>query len=156
YLREDMTTMEIKSLRVIFGKESGKVLKALEAWKSKQEILKTTQCTVAVQKANLSIREGEFLVAMGLSGSGKFTVPRSINRLNTPKNGAVFINGKEVLQTSQKQLLEIRRKKMPMVFQHFGLLPHGTVLGNIHFTNTQISELMEEMEENTNSRMSAE
>ena len=70
---------------------------------------------------------------MGLSGSGKSTLLRCINRLNEPSLGEVFINGKNITTSSDKELLDIRRKEMAMVFQHFGLLPHRTVLSNIAF-----------------------
>src|SRR5690625_1164709 len=128
-----MAKIEIKDLDIIFGKETQRALRELKKGKSKPEILKTTGCTVAVQHANLSIREGEFFVVMGLSGSGKSTLIRAINRLNNPTNGEVFVDGMDVLKASEKELLKIRREKLAMVFQHFGLLPHRTVLSNIGF-----------------------
>lgn len=128
-----MASIEIKNLNIVFGKEKQKALKALKKGKSKKEILKSTGCTVAVQDANLSIHEGEFFVVMGLSGSGKSTLLRSINRLNNPTSGEVYVNDIDVLKAGEKELLEIRRKELAMVFQHFGLLPHRTVIENIAF-----------------------
>ena len=101
--------------------------------KSKQEILKETGCTVAVRNANLEIEEGEMFVIMGLSGSGKSTLLRCINRLNEPTMGDIRVNGIDITRSSDKELLQIRRKELAMVFQHFGLLPHRTVLNNVSF-----------------------
>ena len=128
-----MTKIEIKNLSILFGSEKMRAKRMLVAGKSKQNILKETGCTVAVRNANLKIEEGELFVIMGLSGSGKSTLLRCINRLNEPSLGEVFINGKNITTSSDKELLDIRRKEMAMVFQHFGLLPHRTVLSNIAF-----------------------
>ena len=128
-----MAEIEIKNLDIIFGREKKRALRQLKAGKSKAEILKSTGCTVAVKNANLTIKEGEFFVVMGLSGSGKSTLLRSINRLNNPTNGEVLVNGVDVLKADEEELLDIRRKELAMVFQHFGLLPHRTVLSNIGF-----------------------
>ena len=128
-----MTKIEIKNLSILFGPEKMRAKRMLVAGKSKQDILKETGCTVAVRNANLKIEEGELFVIMGLSGSGKSTLLRCINRLNEPSLGEVFINGKNITTSSDKELLDIRRKEMAMVFQHFGLLPHRTVLSNIAF-----------------------
>lgn len=129
-----MDKIEIKDLDIIFGKETRRALKLLrKEGKSKAEILDKTGCTVAVQDANLNIKEGEMFVVMGLSGSGKSTLLRAINRLNNPTNGEVYVNGTEVLKASEKELIQLRRKAFAMVFQHFGLLPHRTVVENIGF-----------------------
>ena len=128
-----MTKIEIKDLSILFGPEKAKAKKMVKQGKSKQEILKETGCTVAVRNANLQIEEGEMFVIMGLSGSGKSTLVRCINRLNEPTMGEIFLNGKNITRLSDKDLLQIRRKEMAMVFQHFGLLPHRTVLSNIAF-----------------------
>ena len=105
----------------------------LEELRSKNEILKATNCTVAVKNANLTIKEGEFFVIMGLSGSGKSTLLRCINRLIKPTKGQVLINGTDITAASDKELLEMRRREIAMVFQNFGLLPHRSVLSNIAF-----------------------
>ena len=128
-----MSKIEIKSLHLIFGKDKNKALKKLQEGKNKAEILKVTGCTVAVNNANLSIHEGEIFVIMGLSGSGKSTLLRCLNRLIRPTSGEIIINGTDISKVSSKELLEIRRKELSMVFQHFGLLPHRTVLQNIAF-----------------------
>lgn len=105
----------------------------VERKKKKNEILKATNCTVAVKNANLTIKEGEFFVIMGLSGSGKSTLLRCINRLIKPTKGQVLINGTDITAASDKELLEMRRREIAMVFQNFGLLPHRSVLSNIAF-----------------------
>ena len=128
-----MTKIEIKDLSILFGPEKAKAKKMIKQGKSKQEILKETGCTIAVRNANLEIKEGEMFVIMGLSGSGKSTLLRCINRLIRPTSGEVIINGTDIAKVSDKELLQIRRKEMAMVFQHFGLLPHRTVLSNIAF-----------------------
>lgn len=128
-----MTKIEIKNLSILFGPEKGKAKKMIKQGKSKQEILKETGCTVAVRNANLEIKEGEMFVIMGLSGSGKSTLVRCINRLNEPSMGEIWLSGRNITSLSDKELLQIRRKEMAMVFLHFGLLPHRTVLSNIAF-----------------------
>ena len=128
-----MTKIEIKDLSILFGPEKAKAKKMIKQGKSKQEILKETGCTIAVRNANLEIEEGEMFVIMGLSGSGKSTLVRCINRLNEPSMGEIWLSGRNITSLSDKELLQIRRKEMAMVFQHFGLLPHRTVVSNIAF-----------------------
>ena len=128
-----MNKINIKDLYLIFGNEKQKALRLLKEGKSKSEILKAAGCTIAVRDANLSIDEGEIFVIMGLSGSGKSTLWRCINRLIKPTSGEVIINGTDISKVSDKELLQIRRKELAMVFQNFGLLPHRTVLHNIAF-----------------------
>ena len=128
-----MTKIEIKDLSILFGPEKAKAKKMIKQGKSKQEILKETGCTIAVRNSNLEIKEGEMFVIMGLSGSGKSTLVRCINRLNEPSMGEIWLSGRNITSLSDKELLQIRRKEMAMVFQHFGLLPHRTVLSNIAF-----------------------
>lgn len=128
-----MTKIEIKDLSILFGPEKAKAKKMIKQGKCKQEILKETGCTIAVRNANLEIEEGEMFVIMGLSGSGKSTLVRCINRLNEPSMGEIWLSGRNITSLSDKELLQIRRKEMAMVFQHFGLLPHRTVLSNIAF-----------------------
>lgn len=128
-----MSKIEIRDISIIFGNEKTKARKMLDEHKSKQDILKATGCTVAVKNANLSINEGEIFVIIGLSGSGKSTLLRCINRLIKPTSGEVFIDNINIIRIPDKELLGIRRKKMSMVFQHFGLLPHRSVLSNVAF-----------------------
>lgn len=87
----------------------------------------------AVRNANVKIAKGEIFVIMGLSGSGKSTLVRCLSRLIQPTGGQLIFDGEEILGKSDRQLIEIRRKRMGMVFQHFALLPHLTVLQNAAF-----------------------
>jgi len=87
----------------------------------------------AVRGASLSIRQGEIFIIMGLSGSGKSTLLRCLSRLIEPTAGEVLFDGKDFLAATPSELIEIRRHKMGMVFQHFALLPHLTVLQNVGF-----------------------
>ncbi|MCH7794642.1 MAG: betaine/proline/choline family ABC transporter ATP-binding protein [Proteobacteria bacterium] len=87
----------------------------------------------AVRDASLDVYEGEIFVIMGLSGSGKSTLVRCMSRLIEPTAGRVVFEGQDLLAASEKEMIEIRRHRMGMVFQHFALLPHLTVLGNVAF-----------------------
>lgn len=90
----------------------------------------------AVRQANIEVRQGEIFVIMGLSGSGKSTLVRCMSRLIEPTSGALFFDDRDLLKASNKEMIEIRRHKMGMVFQHFALLPHLTVLQNVAFPLT--------------------
>ena len=90
-------------------------------------------CIVGVNNASFEVYEGELLIIMGLSGSGKSTLMRCISRLNEATAGKIYIEGEDILAMNDKQLIELRRNKMGMVFQSFALLPHKTVLENIAF-----------------------
>jgi glycine betaine/proline transport system ATP-binding protein len=87
----------------------------------------------AVRAANVEIRQGEIFVIMGLSGSGKSTLVRCLSRLVEPTAGEIFFEGRNLLEMTEAELIEIRRTKMGMVFQQFALLPHLTVLENTAF-----------------------
>ncbi|HCX98517.1 MAG TPA: ABC transporter ATP-binding protein [Bacteroidales bacterium] len=128
-----MDKIKIENLSLIFGKHKTRAMRLLKEGKSKTEILEETGCSVAVRNANLTIREGEVFVIMGLSGSGKSTLLRCVNRLINPTAGKIFLNNQEITSMTDKELLGIRRTGLAMVFQHFGLLPHRTVLSNVAF-----------------------
>lgn len=125
--------LKVEDLTIIFGKNKEKALELLDKGFSKKEILEKTGCTVGINKASFEIYEGEFFVIMGLSGSGKSTLLRCLNRLNEPTAGKVYINNDNITDKNNKDLLEVRRTEMSMVFQKFGLLPHHTVLSNAAF-----------------------
>ena len=101
--------------------------------RSKAEVERDTGATIGVFDANLDVRRGEIFVIIGLSGSGKSTLLRLINRLIEPTEGQIYVDGDHVSEMPIKQLRELRRRKMGMVFQHFGLLPNRSVLGNAAF-----------------------
>jgi glycine betaine/proline transport system ATP-binding protein len=101
--------------------------------KSKAEVERTTGATIGVYNANHDVKQGEIFVVIGLSGSGKSTLLRLINRLIDPTEGEIYLDGDYISKMSIKQLREIRRRKIGMVFQHFGLLPNRTVVDNVTF-----------------------
>ncbi|MFR4249058.1 MAG: quaternary amine ABC transporter ATP-binding protein [Leuconostoc lactis] len=125
--------VEIKHLTKIFGKRPKAALKMVKQNKSKNEIVEKTGSTVGVYDINMTIEEGEIFVIMGLSGSGKSTLIRLLNRLIEPTDGQLFIDGQEITKFNKNQMLDIRRKKMSMVFQNFGLFPHRTLLENTEY-----------------------
>ena len=97
------------------------------------DMLAEAKLVGAVRNASISVREGEIFVVMGLSGSGKSTLVRCLSRLVEPSWGKIELDGKDLLKATPAELIEIRRHKMGMVFQHFALLPHLTVLENVAF-----------------------
>lgn len=125
--------VEVKNLTKIFGKHVNRAKDLIKQGKTKPEILKETGATVGVDQANFEINDGEIFVIMGLSGSGKSTMVRMINRLIEPTDGSVLIDGENLMKMDKKSLREVRRKKMSMVFQNFGLLPNRTVLENAEY-----------------------
>lgn len=130
-----MTKLRVENLYKIFGSDPKRAIPLLEQGKSKEEILDETGCTIAINDASFSVERGETFVVMGLSGSGKSTVLRCLNRLIEPTEGKVYLDDDsfDVMTASDEELRETRRMKMSMVFQHFGLLPHRTVSDNVSF-----------------------
>jgi len=120
------------SVYKIFGDNAGKML-ADSNGKVNAKIFQDAGCIVGVNNASFEVAKGEMLVVMGLSGSGKSTLLRCISRLTDTTGGKIFIDGEDLLAMNNKQLIELRRSKMGMVFQSFALLPHKTVLENIAF-----------------------
>jgi len=100
---------------------------------SKEDILRRTGCVVGLRDVSFEVNHGEFFVLMGLSGSGKSTLMRCIIRLAQPTSGSVFIGGEDIVKYDERHLAELRRHTTGMVFQHFGLLPHRTVLDNVAY-----------------------
>ena len=121
-----------ESVYKIFGTNANKLLEKASDPISAEEFQKAG-CIIGVNDASFEIHKGEMLVVMGLSGSGKSTLLRCISRLTDPTSGKIFIDGEDLLEMNSKQLIELRRNKMGMVFQSFALLPHKTVLENIAF-----------------------
>ncbi|MCP4046846.1 MAG: betaine/proline/choline family ABC transporter ATP-binding protein [Gammaproteobacteria bacterium] len=104
-----------------------------DAWPPSDDDLARHGLIGAVREASLDIYDGEIFVIMGLSGSGKSTLVRCMSRLIESSSGKILFNGEDLLQKSAAEMIKIRRHKMGMVFQHFALLPHLTVLENIAF-----------------------
>ncbi|MFK0026585.1 glycine betaine/L-proline ABC transporter ATP-binding protein [Streptomyces sp. NPDC090798] len=97
------------------------------------ELRSRTGCTAAVRDVSFDVRKGEVFVVMGLSGSGKSTLVRCLTRLIEPTAGAIVIDGEDVRAMDRNRLRELRRHRAAMVFQHFGLLPHRSVLDNVAY-----------------------
>ncbi|HHP9126997.1 TPA: quaternary amine ABC transporter ATP-binding protein [Listeria monocytogenes] len=143
-----MSKIKVEELTKIFGKKASKASSLLSQGKSKTEILKETGATIGVNKASFSVEEGEIFVIMGLSGSGKSTLVRLLNRLIEPTSGKIWLDGKELSSLNKKELLEVRRKSMSMVFQNFGLFPNRTINRNVEY-GLEIQEMdKEEREKN--------
>lgn len=127
------TILEVKHLSKIFGKRQKAALEMVKAGKSKSEIFKKTGATVGVYDASFEVKEGEIFVIMGLSGTGKSTLVRMLNRLIEPSTGSILLGGKDISTMSAEQLREVRRHDINMVFQSFALFPHKTILENTEF-----------------------
>jgi|TARA_X000001036_G_scaffold311647_1_gene290286 glycine betaine/proline transport system ATP-binding protein len=117
----------------LFGPDEKRILKDLDKNLSIKEVQEQTGHVVAVKDVSFSIQKGETFVVMGLSGSGKSTLVRCISRLIEPTSGQVMMDNVDVTKMSGRELLNLRRNKMSMVFQHFGLFPHRTVVENIGY-----------------------
>ena len=125
-----MALIEIKNLTTIFGRAPKKYLGNVESRMTKDALLQKHQHVLALHSINLNINAGEIFTVMGLSGSGKSTLIRHINRLIDPTAGEITINGRDILKLSRNELIALRRNRMSMVFQRFGLMPHRSVLDN--------------------------
>ncbi|MEG3069902.1 MAG: ATP-binding cassette domain-containing protein [Candidatus Syntrophopropionicum ammoniitolerans] len=131
--KEIKNKIEIKNLYKIFGVYPERAVKLLQDNKNKDEILSGTKNVVGLNDVSLSIRSGETFVVMGLSGSGKSTLARCINRLIEPTSGEIYIDGENITAMSYKELLQVRRNKIGMVFQSFALFPHLNLLDNVAY-----------------------
>ncbi|HKM98526.1 MAG TPA: glycine betaine/L-proline ABC transporter ATP-binding protein ProV [Buttiauxella sp.] len=125
--------LEVKNLYKVFGEHPQRAFKYIEKGISKAELLEKTGLSLGVKDASLAIEEGEIFVIMGLSGSGKSTMVRLLNRLIEPTRGQVLIDGVDIAKISEAELREVRKNKISMVFQSFALMPHMTVLNNAAF-----------------------
>ena len=126
------TKISCKNIWKLYGEAPEKFLKNTNNNPTTEEIKKNNYIP-AVRDASIDVNTGEILVIMGLSGSGKSTLLRCMSKLIEPTHGQVFFEGSDLLKASEKELIDIRRHKMGMVFQHFALLPHRTVLQNVAF-----------------------
>jgi glycine betaine/proline transport system ATP-binding protein len=129
-MTEPVDTLICRNLWKVFGPRAAQQLAEAghdPAW------LAAPGLVPAVRAVDLTVRRGEIFVIMGLSGSGKSTLVRLLSRLIEPTAGEVWFNGRNLLAATEAEMTEIRRHKMGMVFQHFALLPHLTVLENVAF-----------------------
>ena len=124
------TKISIRHLYKIFGEDPKSVLDQVKNGMSKSDLLEHHQHVLGLNDINVEVKEGDITVMMGLSGSGKSTLIRHLNRLIEPTAGDVYLDDTNILDFNEKQLRKLRRQEMSMVFQHFALLPHRTVLEN--------------------------
>ncbi len=117
----------------VFGPNADKVLREMDRSLSRAEIQEQTGHVVGVKDVSFSVAEGETFVVMGLSGSGKSTLVRCLSRLIDPTDGQVLVDGQDITSASHSELKQLRRNKMAMVFQHFGLFPHRKVIDNVAY-----------------------
>ena len=120
-----------RNLWKMFGDGPPVLTDSIDPALTREEVLAQTGCVLAVRDVSFYVREGETFVIMGLSGSGKSTLVRCLGRLIEPTRGQIHIDGEDLLAMDKRQLREIRRRKMGMVFQHFGNFPHKRVLENV-------------------------
>ena len=130
--KKNQPVIKCDSVYKIFGENAEKMLRDSNGVVDAQTF-QDAGCVVGVNDASFEVYKGEMLVIMGLSGSGKSTLLRCVSRLTETTAGKIFIDGIDLLKLNNKELIEIRRNKMGMVFQSFALLPHKTVLENIAF-----------------------
>ena len=122
--------ISVESIWKVFGKNAGRVLDAENAGKSKSEIQSELGAVVGLHDVSFEVQRGQTFVIMGLSGSGKSTMVRCLIRLIDPTAGNIIIDGHNITAMTDRELMEFRRGKIAMVFQHYGLMPHRNVLEN--------------------------
>jgi len=127
-----LAILEVRSLTTVFGPNPFSALKNLRSGASDEQIHASGHF-IALRDINLSVREGEIFVLMGPSGSGKSTLVRHCNRLIPQTAGQVLVQGHDLAKQTQAEIRALRRTKISMVFQAFGLLAHRTVLDNVAF-----------------------
>jgi glycine betaine/proline transport system ATP-binding protein len=128
-------TLHVSDLWKVFGPKgkADHLIGSSDADLPRSEMLARTGCVAAVKDISFDVAEGEVFVVMGLSGSGKSTLVRCLTRLIEPTAGTVSIEGEDITRASEAKLRDLRRRYVSMVFQHFGLLPHRTVIDNVAY-----------------------
>ncbi len=125
--------IQLDHVSKIFGPKPTSIIPMIKNGMTKEEILDQTGHTVGVYNATMDIKKGEVFVVMGLSGSGKSTLIRCFNLLDRPTDGSVKIDGVDLVNCTNHELKKIRQEKIAMVFQHFGLFDHRTILSNVEY-----------------------
>ncbi len=128
------SAISVRGLWKVFGENPENIVGSTDASLPKAELLAKTGNTAAVRDISFDVAPGEVFVVMGLSGSGKSTLVRCLTRLIEPTAGSVLLNGEDILTASPTRLRELRKSAFSMVFQHFGLLPHRSVIDNIAYS----------------------
>jgi glycine betaine/proline transport system ATP-binding protein len=125
--------ISVRALWKVYGPRPERIVGSPDADLPRKELEKKTGNVVAMRDINFDVAAGEVFMVMGLSGSGKSTLVRCLTRLIEPTSGQVLIGGTDVTAASRQELLDVRRNRVSMVFQHFGLLPHRTLIDNVAF-----------------------
>jgi glycine betaine/proline transport system ATP-binding protein len=126
-------TVSCREVWKVYGPKAESIVGSPDASLPRAELLEKTGCVAAVRDVSFDVSPGEVFVVMGLSGSGKSTLVRMLNRLLDPTAGHVLIDGEDVVDLDDERLRELRRRKISMVFQHFGLFPHRLIVDNVAF-----------------------
>lgn len=128
-----MEKIKVEHLTKIFGPHPDRARRLLDEGADKDRILSETGQAVGLADVSFEVQAGEILVVMGLSGSGKSTLIRCVNRLIDPTYGSVWIDGQDICSLNRNELLQLRREKFGMVFQHFALFPHRNIISNVEY-----------------------
>jgi glycine betaine/proline transport system ATP-binding protein len=126
-------TVSCRNVWKVYGPKADRIVGTPDADLPRAELLAKTGCVAAVRDISFDVGQGEVFVVMGLSGSGKSTLVRMLNRIHDPTAGEILVDGDDVMQMNVDQLRTVRRTKISMVFQHFGLLPHRRIVDNVAF-----------------------
>jgi glycine betaine/proline transport system ATP-binding protein len=129
----DDVCLSVENVWKVFGSRPERAVQLAATGSNRSEILEATGCTIGVRDVSFEVTRGETFVVMGLSGSGKSTLIRCAARLTDVSQGAVRLDGEDLTAMSEDQLRQVRRHKMSMVFQHFGLFPHRRVIDNVAY-----------------------
>jgi glycine betaine/proline transport system ATP-binding protein len=117
----------------VFGAAPERAIDALDAGATKSEVMEQMGAVAAVRDVSFDVLPGETFVVMGLSGSGKSTLLRCLPRLIEPTRGQILVDGRDVAVLDKEELRDLRRHRMSMVFQHFGLFPHRRIIDNVAY-----------------------
>ena len=132
-MNERDIVLEAKDVRMLYGHGKSEAVRMMEAGGQKNQVYRKTGITVALWDVNFQVKRGEIFVIIGLSGSGKSTIIRCFNQLHKPTSGHVLFEGRPVDSMSKQELLDLRRGKISMIFQNFGLFTHRSVLDNVAY-----------------------
>src|SRR3990172_4992704 len=130
---QTIAKLSVQKLWKVFGPRPHSVLRSDWRNKGRAEVQQATGHVIALRDVSFDVAEGEVFVVMGLSGSGKSTLVRCLLRLIEPSEGQVIADGQNITKYSRRKLINFRRKRVAMVFQRFGLLPHRSVIANVAF-----------------------
>ena len=125
--------IEVRDLWKVFGASPERALDPSQASRSRADIQEDLGLVVALRDVSFQVKRGEVFVVMGLSGSGKSTLVRCLIRLIEPTKGGIRFDGEDILSYTPNELIQFRRQRVAMVFQHYGLLPHRRVMDNVAY-----------------------